>query len=106
MLRQVDTFFMKIKKGIAWLRRDFEKQLSEALNKNHVVELGSMIEFAGRNEVVADMLIRNDIEYVNLLDLEQQKKIDCKRQQESLAKHNYENELKNEEIEIKKRMGI
>ena len=96
---------MKVKKGKAWLRREFEKQLATALVQNHVVDLNRLVGFRGCEEFIADMVIRDDIEEATQGDIEQQERIDSDRRKVELEAARRLKTVKNEEKELWEKIG-
>jgi hypothetical protein len=97
---------MKIKKGIVWLRRDFENQLKKILAENHVVSLEKLTDFPGRDIVVENMISREDLAWASYDDLQTQKEIERKRKEEVTRKLILKNKLEEEETALKAVMGI
>ena len=76
---------MKVKKGEVWLRREFEAQLRSLLKDNHVVDLDTLPDFPGRDILIKNMLIRDELDHATESDIVTQKEIDRVRQEEKLA---------------------
>jgi hypothetical protein len=97
---------MEIKKGMAWLRRDFEDQLGKALTENHTVNLDKLINFPGRDIVIENMISRKDLDRARYDDLQIQRKIEEKRMAETTIRCNLKNKLKEEEAALRAAMGV
>ena len=97
--------FTKFKKGITWLRRDFEKQLKETLGANHVVNICSLPLFEGRDRVIENMISRGEIEEANHADIQKQTQIEVMRKKQVLVEQTRKEQLKKEEAEMLKRVG-
>ena len=97
---------MKVKRGKIWLQHKFKEQLTVALNHNHVVDLSSMVNFEDRDEFVADMIIRGDIEEAAQPDINRQNRIDKQRKEDSMKETNRLHQLAQEETDLKKIMGL
>ena len=76
---------MKVKKGEVWLRREFEAQLRSSLKDNHVVDLDTLPDFPGRDILIKNMLIRDELDHATESDVAIQEEIDRVRQEEKLA---------------------
>ena len=96
---------MKVKKGKAWLKREFEKQLATALDQNHVVDLSQLVGFKGREELIIDMVIRDDIEEAIQGDIDRQERIDSDRKEVETEAARRLKTVKNEEKELWKKIG-
>ena len=94
---------MKVKKGEVWLRREFEAQLRSSLKDNHVVDLDTLPDFPGRDILIKNMLIRDELDHATESDIAIQAEIDRVRQEEKLAE---ERRLKEVEAEEKALMQM
>lgn len=98
--------FTKVKKGITWLRRDFEEHLKKTLDANHVVDLGKLVDFEGRERVIESMIIREELEEANYSDIQKQKKLDKQLKQQLIQEEKCRDKVKEEEEALAKVMGL
>lgn len=97
---------MKVKKGITWLQRDFEKQLKKELGTNVVVDTRNMIKFIGRDKVIENMISRGELEEASYSDVQLQKQTENIRKKQAVAEKNRQEQMREEEIKLKKVMGL
>jgi hypothetical protein len=98
--------FAKFKKGTAWLRRDFEEDLKERLSENLTADLNDMVNFPGRDKIVANMLSREELEEANYSDIQEQKRIDTLRKKQSMVEQTRQEEIAKEEAALRKAMDL
>jgi len=91
---------VKVKKGEVWLRMEFEAQLRAALKKNHVVDLNTLPNFPGRDILVKNMLLRDELDQATDSDLVIQEEIDRARQERKMEEERRRKELEAEEKEL------
>jgi hypothetical protein len=97
--------FTKFKKGAAWLQRDFEEQLKETLDANHVVNVCSLPLFEGRDRVIENMISREELEEADHADIAKQTQIEVVRNKQALIDKSRKEQLKREEAEMLERIG-
>ena len=95
-----------IKKGMAWLEKDFLEQLDSVLSTNHVVDIGKLVNFEGRDKYIAEMIVRGDIEEATPNDVEKQGKVDRQRKAETLIESNRSKQMEEEEANLRQVMGL
>lgn len=98
--------FTNYKKGITWLRRDFDDQLKKALTENHVVDLRTLVNFEGKDRVIDNMISREELEEASYADIQKQKAIISEREKILAVRRNEKNKLEEEEAALKAAMGI
>jgi len=91
---------VKIKKGEVWLRMEFEAQLRAALKENHVVDLNTLPDFPGRDIVIKNMLLRDELDQATESDIAIQEEIDRVRQEKKMEEERRRKELEAEEEEL------
>lgn len=97
---------MKIKKGSAWLKRDFIAQLEQLFKNNHTVELDMLSNFKGREQFIKNLLSREELEEGTKEDIERQAKAERKAKIEELKERKYQNTLEREEEQLRKVLGV
>lgn len=97
---------MKLKKGTAWLQRDFRVQLENVLAKNLVVDLGNMVDFPGRDRLIKNMISCEELEEANYSDIQKQKETDDLRKKQAMVELTRREELAKEEVALRKAMDL
>jgi hypothetical protein len=97
---------MKVKKGPIWLKRNFIEQLKQSLEANHVVEIDKLVDFDGKEQLVKNMLIREELAKATNNDVKWQNGIELTRKAEALRDEKLRDKLKEEEAALKTVMGL